>query len=103
MLTQCAVFNLSRTLKVGLDKVMKVNNHWWEHKQPYKTTGDVRGQKVTKKDNRRRHLTQEPEDPLREFINDEHKTERRVFHRTHSVCRRTEADWMYTGHATRRL
>ena len=78
MITTCAVVQVSRTFKVGLEKVRQVNDHWWAHEQSYKTTGTVRG-KVTKKDNRRRRLTQEQDHQLREFINDEHKAVRAMF------------------------
>ena len=91
MITKYAVYQVSRTSKVDLEKARNVNNHWWEHDKSYETTDDVIGKKVAKKDDRRRRLTQEQQDQLQEF-NDEHKAERQVFRRTRYVFHRTEAD-----------
>ena len=102
MITKYAVYQVSRTSKVDLEKARNVNNHWWEHDKSYETTDDVIGKKVAKKDDRRRRLTQEQQDQLQEF-NDEHKAERQVFRRTRYVFHRTEADWMYWACSTETL
>ncbi|CAB1121123.1 unnamed protein product [Ectocarpus sp. CCAP 1310/34] len=78
---------VARTFKIGHDKVRRINNHWWDHRQLYETTAVGRG-KTAKKDDGRRRLTEVQEDQLREFINDEHKAGRQVF-------RRTVAEWMH--------
>ena len=103
MIKKYAVFQVSRTFKVDLEKARNVNNHWWEHAKSYETTDDVIGKKIAKKDDRRRRLTQEQQDQLQKFINDEHKAERQVFRRTHYVFHRTEADWMYWACSTETL
>ncbi|CAB1104574.1 unnamed protein product [Ectocarpus sp. CCAP 1310/34] len=81
------VLQVARTFKIGHDKVRRINNHWWDHRQLYETTAAGRG-KTAKKDDGRRRLTKAQEDQLREFINDEHKAGRQVF-------RRTVAEWMH--------
>ncbi|CAB1103515.1 unnamed protein product [Ectocarpus sp. CCAP 1310/34] len=78
---------VARTFKIGHDKVRRINNHWWDHRQLYETTAVGRG-KTAKKDDGRRRLTKVQEDQLREFINDGHKAARQVF-------RRTVAEWMH--------
>ncbi|CAM9976181.1 unnamed protein product [Ectocarpus sp. 8 AP-2014] len=82
-----AVLQVARTFKIGHDKVRRINNHWWDHRQLYETTAAGRG-KTAKKDDGRRRLTEAQEDQLREFINDEHKA-------GHQVFRRTVAEWMH--------
>ncbi|CAB1100446.1 unnamed protein product [Ectocarpus sp. CCAP 1310/34] len=76
------LFNLR---KIGHDKVRRVNNHWWDHRQLYETTAAGRGNTV-KEDDGRRRLAEVQADKLREFINDEHKAGRQVFRRTVAEC-----------------
>eukprot|EP00903_Cladosiphon_okamuranus_P012038 g11303.t1 len=82
-----AILQVANTFKIGHEKVRLVNNHWWEHRELYETTAAGRG-KTAKKDDRRRCLTEQQEEQLRTYIDDEHKAGRQVF-------RRTVAEWMH--------
>ncbi|CAM9527114.1 unnamed protein product [Ectocarpus fasciculatus] len=55
-----AVLQAARIFKVGQEKVRRVSNHWWGHRQLYETNAKGRG-KTTKVDDRRRRLTDEHE------------------------------------------
>ncbi|CAN0485476.1 unnamed protein product [Ectocarpus sp. 12 AP-2014] len=58
-----AVLQVARTFKIGHDKVRRINNHWWDHRQFYETTAAGRG-KTAKKDDGRRRLTEAQDDQL---------------------------------------
>ncbi|CAB1110903.1 unnamed protein product [Ectocarpus sp. CCAP 1310/34] len=40
-----AVLQVARTFKIGHDKVRRIINHWWDHRQLYETTADRRGRR----------------------------------------------------------
>ncbi|CAM9586852.1 unnamed protein product [Ectocarpus sp. 6 AP-2014] len=56
-----AVLQVASTFKIGHDKVRRINNHWWDHRQLYETTAEGRG-KTAKKDDGRRRPTEAQED-----------------------------------------
>ncbi|CBN75656.1 hypothetical protein Esi_0151_0059 [Ectocarpus siliculosus] len=47
-----AVLQVARTFKIGHDKVRRINNHWWDHRQLYETTAAGRAKTAKEDDGR---------------------------------------------------